>query len=246
MRKLLAAVAAAALMGGALGGCAGTRDTNQDVMVGARVEMKSLQQPMTEALGALDELGARLGEGKTAEGRQAYQVFAAAFGKVLGPVSFNDVAAAQTMANANSTLHELLAQKQPDRAAVARASETIRQAIQQIASRNGLSLVASASAAVGPDLAARTRIIDVRAREYRFEPARIEVKKGERVTVRLHNVGTEQHEWELDAFHVEIPRTRPGGTNQVTFTADKAGTFEYVCRVDNHDKKGMRGFFIVK
>lgn len=90
------------------------------------------------------------------------------------------------------------------------------------------------------------RVIEVIARNYRFEPARIEVRKGEPITIRLRNMGTEKHEWELEAFHVEIRPIDPGKTGTVTFTPDRTGTFQYVCEVDGHKQKGMIGYLIVK
>lgn len=100
----------------------------------------------------------------------------------------------------------------------------------------------------GPKVEAqlKTETVEIRAKEYRFIPARIEVAKGARVTVRMRNVGKERHEWELPAYDVEIKPVPPGGTGEVTFVADKAGTYEFLCDVEDHYERGMRGFLIVK
>jgi uncharacterized cupredoxin-like copper-binding protein len=81
----------------------------------------------------------------------------------------------------------------------------------------------------------------VRAKEYRFMPAKITVKKGTRVTIRLINEGTDKHEFELDAFHFEIKPIAPRTSAQASFVADRMGTFEFACHVDGHYQKGMKG-----
>lgn len=92
----------------------------------------------------------------------------------------------------------------------------------------------------------KTQTITVRAREFRFRPVRIEVEKGTRVTVRLVNEGTKKHEWELPAYRTEIRPIAPGAAGEVTLVADKPGTFEFLCDVDDHDERGMKGFLVVK
>jgi uncharacterized cupredoxin-like copper-binding protein len=100
-----------------------------------------------------------------------------------------------------------------------------------------------AQAAAAP----KPRVIEVRAREYRFMPRVIRVKPGERVKVYLRNVGREKHEWELEEMHVEIRPVAPGKTGEVTFTApSKPGTYEFACHVDGHYEKGMKGVLVVQ
>lgn len=107
-------------------------------------------------------------------------------------------------------------------------------------------LLAGCSGREGAEAQGRTKTIEVKAKEYRFIPARIEVAKGTRVTVRMRNAGKERHEWELPAYDVEIKPVPPGGTGEVTFVADKAGTYEFLCDIEDHYERGMRGFLIVK
>jgi uncharacterized cupredoxin-like copper-binding protein len=275
MTALVAALTLAGL--GALAACTGTRTGSGGEKPPEQYapvqEVTALRAPMAEAVGALVDVKRLAAMGGAAERQQAYQRFATAFGQVLGPLSFQDAAAAQRMANANTALEEALSRQTPDRAAVAAEADVIVRTVNETAARLGTPLMATATAQVGADQAAppvptgagpgttpaaagggpatvpaakAPRVIEVIARNYRFEPARIEVRKGEPITIRLRNMGTEKHEWELEAFHVEIRPIDPGKTGQVTFTPDRTGTFQYVCEVDGHKQKGMVGFLIVK
>jgi uncharacterized cupredoxin-like copper-binding protein len=238
-------------------GCSGSGEKDGPQELGAVKEVAALRAPMAESITALAEVKARVEQGDAAGLQAAYDRFAAAFGQVLGPVSFEDTGAAQRMANANTRIVEALATKEPGFATVAEQADVLAREMSRTAQTLGLPVMATASARVGAAVVAATsadgqvaqrapRVIEVTAREYRFTPARIEVKKGERVTVRLRNAGTEKHEWELDAFGVEIKPISPGKTGEVTFTADHAGTFEFACHVDGHYAKGMIGFLIVR
>ncbi|HYF95536.1 MAG TPA: cupredoxin domain-containing protein [Symbiobacteriaceae bacterium] len=110
----------------------------------------------------------------------------------------------------------------------------------------GVPMSATSSARIGAALQP-ARVIEVTAKEYQFDPKVIQVKPGERVTVRLRNVGTERHEWEAEGLHAEIKPVAPGTTGEVTFTApDRPGTYEFACHVDGHYEKGMIGFVVVR
>jgi len=105
-------------------------------------------------------------------------------------------------------------------------------------------LKASTTSVAAPEPA---RVLEVTAREYEFEPKVLHIKPGEQVTVRLRNAGTVRHEWEADGLHAEIRPVEPGRTGEVTFTAPlKPGTYEFACRLDGHDEKGMIGFVVVR
>lgn len=93
----------------------------------------------------------------------------------------------------------------------------------------------------------RGRVIEVRVREYRFTPENIEVKRGERVTLRLINEGTERHEWEIESLDVEIEPVQPGGSAELTLVAPKkAGQYEYICDLEDHHEQGMKGIMTVR
>jgi plastocyanin len=245
MKRIAALAAALVLVTTAVAGCGGSRGKQDGQPAAAAGEPRVLQQQMGQAVTALNDLAAGAEAGNVPGTRQAYQVFATAFGQVLGPMSFRDVGLAQGMANANTALQGLLEQRQLDQAKVAQEVGALRQALEKAAGTMGFSLSATATAQVGAELA-RGRVIEIRAKEYRFEPARIEVKKGETVTIRFTNAGTEKHEWELEAFGKEIKPIAPGQTRELTFTPDRVGNFEFACHVDDHYKKGMFGFLVVQ
>ncbi len=226
-------------------GCTGSKVAKEDSAAQAQA---ALRPAMSRTLEALEQVAARAGAGDAAGAREAYKEFSAAFGEVLGPVSLKDAKLAQRMANANTAIKRNLAESQIDGALIAREAATVTATMQESAEALGIPLVARASAQVGtaPAAEGKSKTLVVRAREYRFTPDQVEVEKGTRLTVRLINDGTMKHEWELDAYGVEIKPIPPGTSQEVTFTVDKAGTFEWACRVDEHDEKGMRGLLVVK
>ena len=89
------------------------------------------------------------------------------------------------------------------------------------------------------------REIDVVARRFAFEPARIEVAVGERVRLRVVSADG-VHGFEIKKFKVkkEIPR----GTTPVIieFTASEAGEFPILCSEDRGDgHEDMQGQLVV-
>ena len=86
--------------------------------------------------------------------------------------------------------------------------------------------------------------IEVEARKFEFGPKEIRVKKGQRITILLTSTDF-VHGFSMPDFNVRADGI-PGKMIEVTFVADKAGRFIYLC--DNfcgegHDK--MSGFLIV-
>jgi cytochrome c oxidase subunit 2 len=72
------------------------------------------------------------------------------------------------------------------------------------------------------------RTIDVTAKKFEFEPRRIEVKVGEPVTLNLTSIDAE-HGFECKGLRVKAVTYNEGLPTQVTFTAEKAGTYEFKC-----------------
>jgi uncharacterized cupredoxin-like copper-binding protein len=119
------------------------------------------------------------------------------------------------------------------------------------------------------DPAKPARVIKVRMFEgggkMGFEPARIEVRRGEQVRFVLHNEGEEDHEFVLATVaenrkHAEVmkkhpemehddPNARrlmPHGNGEVVWKFTKRGEFEFACLIPGHYDKGMFGKIIVK
>lgn len=109
-------------------------------------------------------------------------------------------------------------------------------------------LCAGGTAAIGgmlsPLAQAPARRIALDARKFEFAPKEIRVKQGERITLALTSPDF-VHGFSLPDFNVRADGI-PGKTVDVTFVADRAGKFIYLCDNfcgEDHDK--MTGWLIV-
>ena len=77
----------------------------------------------------------------------------------------------------------------------------------------------------------------------------IHVHEGDRVRLRITS-GDVIHGFEIDGLGIEVDEVYPGKFVTVEFTAEKAGTFEFVCTVrcyeDRAEHKDMMGSLIVE
>lgn len=89
------------------------------------------------------------------------------------------------------------------------------------------------------------RNITVVAKNFRFEPADIKVKKGEQVKITVQT--TEGlHNMFIEGYDVRSVHQGMGMTDTMEFTADKTGTFNIWCEVGSHKALGMVGKLIVE
>lgn len=89
-----------------------------------------------------------------------------------------------------------------------------------------------------------THEIHVTASKYKFDPAEIQVKKGEKVKL-IFTTTDSVHGIKLDEFHIN-QRIEKGTPATVEFTPDKAGTFTFKCSVFcGIGHGGMKGKLIV-
>jgi uncharacterized cupredoxin-like copper-binding protein len=98
-----------------------------------------------------------------------------------------------------------------------------------------------------------------------FEPAQIEVRRGEQIRFVLHNEGEEDHEFVLATVaenrkHAEVmkkypdmehddpngKRILPHGNGEIVWKFTKRGKFQFACLIPGHYEKGMFGKVIVK
>ncbi len=98
-----------------------------------------------------------------------------------------------------------------------------------------VSLLVSAFSPKTPPPAANT--IDIAADMGGFDMKEIHVKAGKPVTIRLtsldnshHTDGGGQHQWAADEFSASVIAPAEG-SNLVTFTPDKPGTYTYYCDI---------------
>jgi len=98
-----------------------------------------------------------------------------------------------------------------------------------------------------------------------YEPARIEVRRGEQIRFVIQNDGEEDHEFILATVaenrkHAEVmkknpdmehddpnaKRLLPHGHGELVWKFTKRGEFEFACLIPGHYEKGMFGKIIVK
>ncbi len=97
-----------------------------------------------------------------------------------------------------------------------------------------------------------TATISVAATDYRYHGLRGRViTAGSIVAIRLRNdAPVENHELEIfgpDGQAVgEIGPTAPSKTGRVVLRFDQPGVYEFVCGVEDHEERGMRGRFRVR
>ena len=95
------------------------------------------------------------------------------------------------------------------------------------------------------------RTISFTAHDYGYDGlANLRVDAGETVEFTMTNTAKDvDHEFEVkgpDGEVIgEIGPTKPGKTASVTLTFEDQGTIDYVCGIDGHEAKGMKGSFQV-
>ena len=88
--------------------------------------------------------------------------------------------------------------------------------------------------------------ITVTGTEFAFTPSTINVKMGQPVTITFKNAGKFSHNLTIAGLNVATKTIPAGQSDSVTFTPAKAGSFSFVCTVDSHADKGMKGTIVVK
>ena len=102
-----------------------------------------------------------------------------------------------------------------------------------------------APAPAGTPASAQVKSFTVHGSNFKFSPAEMRVKQGDRVRVTFVN-DSGRHDWRLDAFRTGTAVLAAGASETVEFTADRKGTFEYYCSVGEHRTMGMVGNLIVE
>jgi len=77
--------------------------------------------------------------------------------------------------------------------------------------------------------APQARRIEINARQFAYEPAILNVQRGETITFHLESLDA-AHGLFVDGYDVNI-QAEPGKSAEVTFVADKEGTFKFRCSV---------------
>lgn len=74
---------------------------------------------------------------------------------------------------------------------------------------------------------------------YTFHPGFLVVNRGDTVVLKVHNLKGSEHDVNIPDFGVVDIRTKRGQERTITFVADKAGTFQIICK--KHDKPETEG-----
>ena len=103
------------------------------------------------------------------------------------------------------------------------------------------SIVMSTDGSTSPEA-----IFTVNGGSFYFKPDIIKVKEGDTVTITFVNDGG-FHDFRIDEFGLATTiLEETGAQEQVTFVADKKGSFEYYCSIGTHRQMGMKGTLIVE
>ncbi len=95
------------------------------------------------------------------------------------------------------------------------------------------------------------RTVELKGVDYAFTGLEgLSAKAGETIEFTMVNDGTVEHEFEVllpdgEALG-EIGPTKPHQGGKVTLTFDKPGTYRFVCGIDDHERRGMAGTFVVR
>lgn len=88
--------------------------------------------------------------------------------------------------------------------------------------------------------------IEIIANEYSFTPSFLDLEKGEKVSITFKNLGSSPHSLFIDGYNISTKNILPGNSANLSFIADKTGTFDFYCSVGNHKDLGMTGILEVK
>ena len=110
----------------------------------------------------------------------------------------------------------------------------------------GLALVLTACAGDGGEKtngggATKGGAISMSATDFKFDPATINAKVGQEVTVNVKNNGAVLHDFMSADLKVPSTLVDVGKTTAVKFTPTAAGTFKFVCSQPGHEASGMHG-----
>ncbi len=86
----------------------------------------------------------------------------------------------------------------------------------------------------------------LRLSEFKFDPNTLTAKAGQPVQVTLQNAGTVEHDFNIDQFNIHSVKVQPGRSENFTFTAPAAGTYQFVCNEAGHKEGGMTGTLTVQ
>lgn len=85
---------------------------------------------------------------------------------------------------------------------------------------------------------------EINSSNFKFTPAEIVVNSGDTVQINFTN-SQGMHNFTIKDLGIQTQTVQTGGTQQVTFIADKKGIYTFTCTVGNHETMGMTGTLII-
>lgn len=136
----------------------------------------------------------------------------------------------------------------PDTPSVPSAPPSVADAVAPTPPPSSPRELAPSNTSEGPAVQTTTptsQVIRVTAKQWEFVPSEIRVKKGERIILEVTSTDVD-HGLSIPDFNIN-QNLRPGATERIEFTPDKAGTFSMVCSVFcGGGHRGMRGTLTVE
>ncbi len=96
-----------------------------------------------------------------------------------------------------------------------------------------------------PNMMGNIHSFDIEGSNFKFEPSEIVVKQGDTVQINFKN-NQGMHNLTIDGLNVATKTITEGASEQITFVAEKKGTYEFYCSMDNHRAVGMKGILVVQ
>lgn len=90
------------------------------------------------------------------------------------------------------------------------------------------------------------RTVEVVAKEFAFEPSKIQVAPGSRVKIKLVNKGNLSHNLHIKGKGGKTETLQTGNSDTIIVTAPESGELEFFCNVTGHKQAGMKGALVAK
>ncbi|WP_018405419.1 cupredoxin domain-containing protein [Marinobacter gelidimuriae] len=90
------------------------------------------------------------------------------------------------------------------------------------------------------------RTVEVVAKEFAFEPSKIEVAPGSQVKIKLVNKGNLSHNLHTKGKGGKTETLQTGNSDTIIVTAPESGELEFFCNVTGHKQAGMKGALVAK
>lgn len=89
------------------------------------------------------------------------------------------------------------------------------------------------------------KVVEVSGSEFKFTPAQIQVKTGQKIRVVFKNTGRIRHDFVVEGLNVRTKIISAGTTDTTEFTPD-ANTYTFFCSVPGHKEAGMVGKLVAQ